>query len=57
MTQLEMDKENALTAEKNLVIKELITHLHHAQYDRTTLTGEMLRELRNKIDELIKNDF
>lgn len=57
MTQLEMDTENALVAEKHLVIKELVNHLHEAQFDRTTLTSVMLRELRHKINEMLKNDF
>ena len=57
MTQLEMDRENALMEEKHLVIKELITHLHEAQFDRTTHVGEMLRTLRDKINEMIICDF
>jgi hypothetical protein len=57
MTQLEMDKENALIAEKYLVVKELMLYLFEVQYDRTTLTSVMLRELRHKINEMIKNDF
>ena len=57
MTQLEMDKENQLVNEKFIVIRELINYLHHAQYDRKTLTSTMLRELKDKIDEMLKNDF
>lgn len=57
MTQLEMAKENQLVNEKFIVIRELINHLHEAQFDRTTLTSVMLRELRSKINEMIKNDF
>jgi hypothetical protein len=57
MTQLEMDKENALIAEKYLVVKELMLYLFEVQYDRTTLTSVMLRELRHKINEMLKNDF
>jgi hypothetical protein len=57
MTQLEMDTENQLVNEKFIVVRELINHLHEAQFDRTTLTSEMLRELRSKIDEMLKNDF
>ena len=57
MTQLEMDKINTLMEEKSTVIKELINYLHHAQYDRKTLTSTMLRELKDKIDEMLKNDF
>lgn len=50
-------KESQLMEEKYLVVKELINHIHHAQFDRKTLTSEMLKELRNKIDEMLKNDF
>lgn len=57
MTELEMAKENQLVNEKFIVIRELINHLHEAQFDRTTLTSVMLRELRSKINEMIKNDF
>jgi hypothetical protein len=57
MTQLEMDEVNALMREKYTVVRELTNYLHHAQYDRTTLTSVMLKELREKIDKMIKNDF
>jgi hypothetical protein len=57
MTQLEMDKVNTLMREKYTVVRELTNYLHHAQYDRTTLTSVMLRELRGKINEMLKNDF
>jgi len=57
MTQLEMDRENALVNEKFIVVKELTRYLHEAQFDRTTLTSVMLRELRHKINEMLKNDF
>jgi hypothetical protein len=57
MTQLEMDRENALVAEKHLVIKELVTYLHKEQFDRTTHVGEILRTLRDKINEMIICDF
>jgi hypothetical protein len=57
MTQLEMDKVNTLMREKYTVVKELTNYLHHAKYDRTQLTSVMLKELREKIDEMIKNDF
>lgn len=49
--------QNALVLEKHVVIKELMNYLHEAQFDRTTLTSDMLKELRGKIDEMIKNDF
>ena len=57
MTELEMATENALVSEKHLVVKELINHLHEAQFDRKTLTSVMLRELKHKINEMLKNDF
>jgi hypothetical protein len=57
MTQQEMNTENKLVAEKHTVVKELINHLHEAQFDRTTITSVMLRELRGKINEMLKNDF
>ena len=50
-------KENQLMEEKYLVIRELMNHIHHAQFDRKTLTSVMLRELRHKINEMLKNDF
>ena len=57
MTQLEIAKENQLVNEKFIVIRELINDLHEAQFDRKTLTSVMLRELRSKINKMIKNDF
>jgi hypothetical protein len=57
MTKLEMNTENALVAEKYLVVKELMQYLFEVQYDRTTITSVMLRELRHKINEMLKNDF
>ena len=57
MTQQEMNTENALVLEKHNVIKELMNHLHEAQFDRTTLTSEMLKELRSQIDEMLLTDF
>jgi hypothetical protein len=57
MSELEMDKENQLVNEKFIVIRELMNDLHEAQFDRTTLTSVMLRELRHKINEMLKNDF
>jgi hypothetical protein len=57
MTQLEMDEVNTLMREKYTVVRELTNYLHHAKYDRTTLTSVMLKELREKIDVMIKNDF
>lgn len=55
--ELEMERENALVAEKYLVVKELMLYLFEVQYDRTTITSVMLRELRHKINEMLKNDF
>jgi hypothetical protein len=57
MTQQEMNTENALVLEKHNVVKELTQYLHEAQFDRTTLTSEMLKELRSKIDEMLLSDF
>jgi hypothetical protein len=57
MTQQEMDEVNTLMREKYIVVRELTNYLHHAKYDRTTLTSVMLKELREKIDEMLKNDF
>ena len=50
-------RENQLMEEKHLVIRELMNHIHHAQFDRTTLTSDMLKELRGKIDEMLLSDF
>jgi hypothetical protein len=57
MTQQEMNTENALVDEKFIVIKELMNYIHQVQFDRTTLTSEMLKELRGKIDEMLLSDF
>jgi hypothetical protein len=57
MTLEEMNAENELMAEKHVVVKELINHLHEAQFDRTTRTSVMLTELMKKINEMLKNDF
>jgi hypothetical protein len=57
MNELEIAKENQLVNEKFIVIRELINDLHEAQFDRKTLTSVMLRELRSKINKMIKNDF
>jgi hypothetical protein len=57
MTQEEMNTENALVLEKYEVIKKLDNYLHNAAFDRTTLTSEMLKELRGKIDEMLLTDF
>ena len=57
MTLEQMNAENKLVAEKHLVVRELINYLHEAQFDRTTLTSEMLRDLQKKISEMLLNDF
>ena len=57
MTLEQMNTENKLVAEKHLVVRELINYLHEAQFDRTTLTSEMLRDLQKKISEMLLNDF
>ena len=50
-------RESQLMEEKHLVIRELMNHIHHAQFDRTTLTSDMLKELRGKIDKMLLGDF
>jgi hypothetical protein len=57
MTLEQMNAENKLVTEKHMVVKELINHLHEAQFDRTTRTSVMLTELMKKINEMLKNDF
>ena len=57
MTQQEMEIENTLVLEKYEVIKKLDNYLHEAVFDRTTLTSDMLKELRGKIDEMLLSDF
>ena len=57
MTQQEMNAKNALVLEKHLVVRELMNYIHEAQFDRTTLTSEMLKKLRGKIDEMLLSDF
>jgi hypothetical protein len=57
MTLKQMDAENKLVEEKHLVVKELMNYLHEAQFDRTTLTSDMLRDLQKKISEMLLNDF
>ena len=54
---IEQVKVNAMMAEKHVVIKNLISRLNEALYDREVTTSEMLKELRDKIDTLLKNDF
>jgi hypothetical protein len=50
-------RESQLMEEKHLVIRELMNYIHHAQFDRTTLTSDMLKELRGKIDKMLLGDF
>ncbi len=57
MTLEQMNAENKLVAEKHEVVKELINYLHEAQFDRTTLTSTMLKDLKAKVEEMLKNDF
>ena len=57
MTQQEMNTENALVDEKFIVIKELMNYIHQVQFDRTTSTSEMLKELKGMIDEMLLSDF
>jgi hypothetical protein len=57
MTQEEINTENALVLEKYEVIKKLDNYLHNAAFDRTTLTSDMLKELKGMIDEMLLSDF
>jgi hypothetical protein len=45
-----------LKEEKQLVFQELINIMNEG-LSSEDLTSELLRELRDKIDEMIKNDF
>jgi hypothetical protein len=47
----------SLREEKENVLWGLIFIMNEGLSDEDKLTGEMLRELREKVDELIKNDF
>ena len=57
MTQQEMNAENALVLEKYEVIKKFDNYLHNAAFDRTTLTSDVLKELKGMIDEMLLSDF
>jgi hypothetical protein len=57
MTLEEIKRQNTLVAERHIVIKELLNYLHDIQFNRTIPTSNMLKELRDKIDEMLKNDF
>ena len=57
MTQQEMEIENTLVLEKYEVIKKLDNYLHEAVFDRTTLTNDMLKELKGMIDKMLVSDF
>lgn len=47
----------SLKEEKWEVAKELINTITECLDDEGKLTGEMLRELKGKISEMIENDF
>lgn len=47
----------SLKEEKWEVSKELINTIIKGLDDEGKLTGEMLKELKDKIDRMIKNDF
>jgi hypothetical protein len=51
------NNETALLNEKFEIVKELTQYLHSAKFDRKTLTSTMLKELREKINNMILNDF
>jgi len=46
-----------LKEEKQMVIQELIDIMNEGLSDEEQLTSELLRELRDKIDKMILNDF
>ena len=56
MTLEQMNAENTLVNEKFIIVRELIDDLHQAQFDRKTPKSIMLRELRGKINKMLKED-
>ena len=46
-----------LKEEKQITTQELIDIINEGLSDEEQLTSELLRELRDKIDEMILNDF
>ena len=47
----------SLREEKQEALKELVNIMNEGLTNEDKLTGEMLRELRGKLDEIIENDF
>lgn len=50
-------KQSQLMEEKYYVVRELMNYLHHAQFNREMLTAEMLKELKEKVEEMLETDF
>ncbi len=46
-----------LKEEKQIITQELIDIINEGLSNEEQLTSELLRELRDKIDEMILNDF
>jgi hypothetical protein len=46
-----------LKEEKQLVLQELVNVMNNGLTNEEKLTSELLGELKEKIEELIKNDF
>ena len=53
MTLEEIKKQNKLVLERHVVIKELLNYLHDIQFNRTIPIDVMLKELKDKIDEML----
>jgi hypothetical protein len=47
----------SLREEKQLVLQELVNVMNNGLADEEKITSELLGELKEKIEELIKNDF
>jgi hypothetical protein len=46
-----------LKEEKQIVLQELVNVMNNGLTNEEKLTSELLGELKEKIEELIKNDF
>ncbi len=47
----------SLKEEKQLVLQELVNVMNNGLADEEKLTSDMLKELKEKIEELMKSDF
>lgn len=47
----------SLKEEKQMALQELVNVMNEGLTNEEKLTGEMLRELRDKINEMIESDF